>query len=538
MTISTVQNSVKLNGDGVTSTFSFNFSLLKSDFSDLFVYKIDVDEETQEESQTLLTQDIDYSVNVLKDINLNILSGSVALNFIPTVNQKIFILREENLLQETKIIINQKFPEKEIEKSIDKLTLISQQQQAVLDKTLRISPTSDATLSSFAETPQENKAVVWKKDQNNKYFLGNSKDNPDEVYNDIVNNPNVIAVGTNIDNVNSVASNIANVNSISTNIDNVNSVAGDLNNINIVANNLDIQRNLVIGELKHFARTDIPSGWLRCDGTQYTRGEFPNFWDDYLTQNKIPTCSYADYSTEISNNNGSCGKFAVDLVNLTFKVPTIQGQVFVAQALASGDIGKYNLDQIINHGHSIVGYDGETGTNYNYVVVGTNGTSYTASTNSNTVINANSGDKTYPRHIQYPILVCVANVQVPVSEAQYNGFISNLTQKVDLDGSNATFSNLDTTAKDNIINAVLGSLQTTDPNKIGYVIEMKDNQTTPTNNTYTLPAGGTWFVHFVCVGNNGVFYGYGSGGRIVAGGTSIAVDSRTASIYGLAMKIQ
>lgn len=238
MTISSSTNKVLLNGDGSTTTFTFNFALLKSDYSDLYVYQIDVDEDTQEETQTLLTAGVDYNISVLKDTNLNILGGSITTTFIPTINQKIFIIREENLLQETKIEINQKFPERVIELTLDKLTLQNQQQQSLIDKCLKISQTSDAVISSFADTPVENMGVVWKKNENGEFYLSNTQDNPDTIYNDIVNNPNVIAVGTNIDNVNSVASNSSNINSVAGDLTNIDNVASDLTNISNVANDL------------------------------------------------------------------------------------------------------------------------------------------------------------------------------------------------------------------------------------------------------------------------------------------------------------
>ncbi len=238
MTISSSTNKVLLNGDGSTTTFTFNFALLKSDYSDLYVYQIDVDEDTQEETQTLLTAGVDYNISVLKDTNLNILGGSITTTFIPTINQKIFIIREENLLQETKIEINQKFPERVIELTLDKLTLQNQQQQSLIDKCLKISQTSDAVISGFADTPVENMGVVWKKNENGEFYLSNTQDNPDTIYNDIVNNPNVIAVGTNIDNVNSVASNSSNINSIAGDLTNIDNVASDLTNISNVANDL------------------------------------------------------------------------------------------------------------------------------------------------------------------------------------------------------------------------------------------------------------------------------------------------------------
>ena len=105
-----------------------------------------------------------------------------------------------------------------------------------------------------------------------------------------------------------------------------------------------------------------------------------------------------------------------------------------------------------------------------------------------------------------------------------------------LDGSN--FNSLNDTAKYNILSSVLGGLQTTDQTKVGYILLFKDNDTTPTNSKYTLPEGGTWFVNISCVATNGTFLGTGSGGRIVAGGTSITVDSRASGIFGFAIKIQ
>lgn len=104
-------------------------------------------------------------------------------------------------------------------------------------------------------------------------------------------------------------------------------------------------------------------------------------------------------------------------------------------------------------------------------------------------------------------------------------------------GSNANFSDLNDTAEYNILSSVLSGLQTTDETKVGYVLLFKDNDTTPTNSQYTLPEGGTWFVNIVGAGA-GVFYGSGSGGRIVAGGTSITFDRRTQAIYGFAIRIQ
>ena len=225
----------------------------------------------------------------------------------------------------------------------------------------------------------------------------------------------------------------------------------------IVDYNSQSGSNGVPGQFSFFGRTDIPSGWLRCDGTQYTRSEFPNFWNNYLTQNKIPTCSYADYATEISDN-GNCGKFAVDLVNLTFKVPTLSDDIYITQALISGNIAKFNAESLPNIKDTLAfqTFRGNGGfrniTSSNNTLQGgdifTGRAVYDSDSSNNNVsneikINASYSNSAYQDdakvktdRVQYPIFICVANVQVPVSEAQYNGFISNLTLKADKNGSN------------------------------------------------------------------------------------------------------
>ena len=224
------------------------------------------------------------------------------------------------------------------------------------------------------------------------------------------------------------------------------------NNLSDIAKNniKQLNKNVNIGQLSFFTRMDVPSGWLRCDGTQYTKDEFPDFWNDYLTKSKIPIGSYTDYSYEI-NHFGNCGKFAVDLVNLTFKVPTIQGQVFISQALASGDIAQFNAESLPNIKGSFTNENSGTAEGCFYKAGNDrlNGRSGNDNYNITYYFDASrsslvykNGAKVQPNNIQFPIFVYITNVQVPVSEAQYNGFISNLNQKVDLNGSKATFSNL------------------------------------------------------------------------------------------------
>lgn len=313
--------------------------------------------------------------------------------------------------------------------------------------------------------------------------------------------------------------------------------------------------NGVPGQFSSFGRTDVPSGWLRCDGNQYTRGQFPNFWDYYLTQNKVPTCSYADYANEISDNEGNCGKFAVDLVNLTFKVPTFQGQIFLGQASTQQDIGKFNAESLPNIKGSFACND--FADNQSDAI--TSGAFYTVNNNLRDAANGSGGGKTLffdasrysstyqdsskvlPHHVQYPVLVCVANKQVPVSEAQYNGFIDNLNQKVDLDGGNATFSGLSNTAKENITKAALGGFQ----NNQDIAGNVRHIESTADADLY-IPAGGTWLVLSRTQVNysTGVQYLYsaddtvGVYGALLPGGTKV-LAARTGYVgKAIILKVQ
>ena len=88
----------------------------------------------------------------------------------------------------------------------------------------------------------------------------------------------------------------------------------------------------------------VPTGGLPTDGTEYTKSQFPNLWENYLTANTplLNTCTYAEYANDILTY-GQCGKFAIDEINETFKVPTIKDGSYITQANSDNELGKsYN----------------------------------------------------------------------------------------------------------------------------------------------------------------------------------------------------
>lgn len=87
-----------------------------------------------------------------------------------------------------------------------------------------------------------------------------------------------------------------------------------------------------------------PENALAVDGSEYTSGQFPTLWTDFLTATtpKLATCTYEQYASDIETY-GQCAKFAVDTENNKFKVPTIKDGSYITQALSDTEIGKaYN----------------------------------------------------------------------------------------------------------------------------------------------------------------------------------------------------
>lgn len=56
----------------------------------------------------------------------------------------------------------------------------------------------------------------------------------------------------------------------------------------------------------------IPEGALPCNGSEYTKGQFTDLWNNYLMAETplLPTCTYSEYKTAI-NTYGSCTKFGI-----------------------------------------------------------------------------------------------------------------------------------------------------------------------------------------------------------------------------------
>ncbi|MDR2191983.1 MAG: hypothetical protein LBO62_03805 [Endomicrobium sp.] len=213
-----------------------------------------------------------------------------------------------------------------------------------------------------------------------------------------------------------------------------------------------------IGEIKVIARKDVPVGLLRLDGAEYTRSAFPDFYDNYLLTSIIPTGTYTQWQTAYNANSGNVGFIGVDSANQKFKMPRLDDRVAIMQCLTIGNIGNYGRDQIVNITGDL--YNNETsaaamGVSRFLTIYENNSALYTSRTTGkprhvgyeagdegwNHLLfdasrSVNTGDRVQPRHIQFPLMMVVANNFVPASQAQYSGFVDGLAGKLDKNGGN------------------------------------------------------------------------------------------------------
>lgn len=242
MTISSNINKTRQNGNGVTTSFPFNFSLMQNDYSDLFVYQIDIDPYTLEETSTLLALGTDYSITPTKDIDNRITGGYIntIAPLVLTSNQDLFAIRVEEITQETELNIGIRFPEKVIENQLDTIVAIEQQIKEEQDRSIKINKFFDGTLDLNIPNPIDGRTLKFK-DNSGSFTMEISDTNPDTVYNDIITNANVIAIGNDLNGANTigtVATNIADVNNVSTNISDITNVSNNMSDINGVSNNM------------------------------------------------------------------------------------------------------------------------------------------------------------------------------------------------------------------------------------------------------------------------------------------------------------
>jgi hypothetical protein len=127
MTVANNYHKVTYVGNGSTTSFSFDFPIIGD--SSIKVYVSIDDTETEVDASN-------YSVNVSDN------GGNVVFKTAPVKGSVVAIIRLTDQTQETPYKTSSGFPAVRVEEAFDKLTMITQEQQEVLDRCLKVVPTN------------------------------------------------------------------------------------------------------------------------------------------------------------------------------------------------------------------------------------------------------------------------------------------------------------------------------------------------------------------------------------------------------------
>lgn len=195
----------------------------------------------------------------------------------------------------------------------------------------------------------------------------------------------------------------------------------------------------------------IPEGCLPCDGNEYSESLFPNFYTNYLISEKICTCSYEEYNTEI-NTYGKCAKFGIDLENKKFKVPKLPDGTFIQQALTNEEIGKSYQAGLPNITGSINGNAGRSSTSgvildgsFYLTTDGASARSDVGYGNQKINFDASLSNEIYgnsttvqPNSIALRYFIVISNGSISESQIDWSNWATSLSEKMNSDHSNDT----------------------------------------------------------------------------------------------------
>ncbi|CAB4140207.1 hypothetical protein UFOVP669_15 [uncultured Caudovirales phage] len=149
MTISTTISRAEYAGNGVTTIFAFPYPFFAdADLTVLLLRSTGVVD--------TLVLNTDYAVSGENTPS----SGQVTLTVAPASGESLFILRQLDLTQETDYISGDPFPAESHERALDRLTLISQQLQEQIDRSLTLNETTTG-VSAQLPAPEPNALIGW-----------------------------------------------------------------------------------------------------------------------------------------------------------------------------------------------------------------------------------------------------------------------------------------------------------------------------------------------------------------------------------------
>lgn len=225
------------------------------------------------------------------------------------------------------------------------------------------------------------------------------------------------------------------INEIIENIENIGSMSGG---------------GLPIGSIIQLSCTSdyVPEGCLPCDGAEYTKAQFGQFFTNYLVGGKLKTCTYAQYQSDITTY-GQCDKFALDTTNNKFKVPLIPNKQVsdindsvpvIGNGMTLGlTINNQNAGLIqasVNGQYSVLeavqseyGKDLNNGGNtWDWVIIDRANAGVTTDSDKSGIIADTSNSKKY---LDFRYFVVVANGSINQSQMDWSEWASNLSSKAD-----------------------------------------------------------------------------------------------------------
>lgn len=150
MTVSTTTSRIGYNGNGVTTIFAVPFRFLKN--TDLIVTLVDASL-----NQYVKVLNTDYTVTGAGDDA----GGSITMVVAPATGQQLIIVREVPLTQETDYITGDPFPAETHERALDKLTMITQRLDTLIDRSIKISDADLAVTNTVLPAPSPGSSLIW-----------------------------------------------------------------------------------------------------------------------------------------------------------------------------------------------------------------------------------------------------------------------------------------------------------------------------------------------------------------------------------------
>jgi len=139
MTVSSTSTKNSYSGDGIVTVFAYTFKIFDDDDISVII-RADATG-----TETVQTKNTDYSVSGVGDAG----GGNITFVTAPAVGETVVLIRQTAQTQTTDYTPNDPFPAESHEAALDKLTLIVQDVQEEVDRSVKLSRTNTMTSTEF-----------------------------------------------------------------------------------------------------------------------------------------------------------------------------------------------------------------------------------------------------------------------------------------------------------------------------------------------------------------------------------------------------